>query len=439
MQLSYTSNNAGMKIIPLAAPSDHYLDHYDEIRITKSYSGISWQYVGNIYITETFRLTDVYLLSSTGTGAALQYSGTAMLNIGYDDPIPVLFGNATFENISGYTHMVSGTVYIDEPVELPKIGVTIASLTLKPDAGTIPRVSGYVKGTIAGQNLMGDRNVYEFIDAELRVGHIIAWNDIPQIRYHQFTILEDYTLDSEFRRHSITRIWIRLDTTSNDFIRITGCRVSMKSNLETLNNEGIVFDQVAMLYFNRKGEISTDMRNTPGTYQSLQMLVPGGVLLRVSNAYLVLIDGVSDKTSYLNGKLILPFERPGVDVFANTANYAGHHPDTNEMDDLFDLYQKSHADRTNDPDYINVDDKNKMSLNEKLFHFGQNVQDNALLIVPDDEKLQEFCAYVDISVIGWSGAGFTVEDAWMSPPAYPTAISAWKNSVRQPSLSSRRE
>ena len=59
------------------------------------------------------------------------------------------------------------------------------SLNVSPENRTA-KVSGYIKSTKEGQNLVGDLFVLEFEDAELKPGEIVITEGLPQIRYEQF-------------------------------------------------------------------------------------------------------------------------------------------------------------------------------------------------------------------------------------------------------------
>ncbi len=142
----------------------------------------------------------------------------------------------------------------------------------------------------------------------------------------------------------------------------------MKSHLETLNNEGLELSAGALLTFDLQGRMSGTLYTM--TNQCLQLLVPGGAALRVEAASLTFVDGTAQPTGNLTGKLMLPFEQPGASGPGVPGVYAGSHPEKNEMDALA-------ADNTLAPSL-------KTFLYAGVLKFGETVQQNGLLILPDD-------------------------------------------------------
>jgi PKD repeat protein len=331
-----------------------------------------------------FRLTEVKLKKPVNSQ---RYSGTAKLDIGYETTIPVVIDEAEITKGSNYDTMYRGYAYITAPVELPSIGVKLVSLAVAPHMGRA-EVSGYIKSTF-NRNLVGDMYALEFEDAELQVGNIIVDKKLPVIRYEQF-ILQNHR-----------EIWIRLNgkqLNAKDLITLVGGKVIMKSHLETLNNEGLEFIPATNLKFDLQGRMSGSIM--VDKEQSLQLLAPGGAALRVDFAALVFVDGEVLSGGYLSGKMVLPFEQEGVTGEGVPATYVGGHPKTNEMDELA---------------AGNLTDLLEAAMRAGLIQFGETVQQNGLLIVPDDFSLQDKCSWIPIEVNDWTGKGFVMENSHLSP------------------------
>ena len=96
---------------------------------------------------------------------------------------------------------------------------------------------------------------------------------------------------------------------------------------------------------------------------------------------------------------MVPFEQPGATGPGVPGVYAGGHPETNEMDALA-------AGNALSPTL-------KTSLYAGVLKFGKTVQQNGLLILPDDPALQDQCSYVPIEVHNWAGKGFLIESTTM--------------------------
>lgn len=336
-----------------------------------------------------FELKNVSL-TTPALGSGLGYSGTAMLDIGYGETIPVEICRASFAKAgSGVSRdtLTEGLVYIEEPFGLESIGVRLVSLEIAPQSNRA-LVSGYIQSAVEGQNLIGDLYALEFENAQLRQGNIVMTQDLPNIRYEQFTL------------HDAKELWIRLNgqqVGAKDLITLAGSKISMKSHLETLNNEGLEFVTGALLTFDMQGRMNGTIYTL--TEQCVQLLVPGGAALRVDGAALTFVDG-SVTGGNLTGKLVLPFEQAGITGEGVPGVYAGPHPEQNEMDRL------ASGEVTADLKY---------SLRAGLIKFGETVQQNGLLIVPDDFDLQDKCAWIPIDVPDWNGEGFVMESSTMTP------------------------
>ena len=316
--------------------------------------------------------------------------------------VPVKFANAFFDVISGEDIMTSGTVYISEPVKLENVGVTLVSIKLSPkdlNGYSSCVVSGYIQSVTEGQNLVGNLGVFEFTDAWLRPGSINILFEVPPIRYEQFT----------FRPSSMI---IDL-TNATKLIGLYSGTISMKSPLETLDNTDMEFFPTAIITFNRQGKLSGGGIETRSE-QSFQLLVPGGSMLRVESASLKFSDpdalpfeGYPLIDGSIRGRLILPFENP--DLFGKGKEVPGEyvkpeHPLKSIMDLLLNFGSGGMSQELID------------TLQDSIIHFGETVQKNGLLIVPRDKELQDLCAYVKINLpSGWSGAGFIVQGATISP------------------------
>ncbi len=218
---------------------------------------------------KNFVLTNVRVSKPDFVGAF--YSGTALLNTAYAEPIPVKIGGAVILDGGSVPEMTMGSVYIEGPHELSAIGVTLVSLEIAPD-NSVSKVSGYVKSTFSEQNLVGDLGVIQFTNAELTNDHIILRRFLPDIRYERFVL------------HDVREIRIRLNGNApgqKDFLSVTS-GVEMRSHLETLNNEGIEFDPGLPVRFDLQGRMNATLHSW--TEQFLQLLVPGGSGIRVETA-----------------------------------------------------------------------------------------------------------------------------------------------------------
>ena len=410
----HSGTGAGVTLLADVKPATQTEKQADSIQL-KEFGNMLVR-VGNSY----FKLTDVKLSQQYEENAS--YYGTAMLDM-VTYGIPVEIARASWgSNGSGlYTdvpnQMTAGIIYVAEAFEIPGLGVTIASLNISPQSEQAV-VSGYAKNPVEGRNLAGDLYAFEFIDAELKPLLIIVRNNLPDIRYKQFTI------------HGSTEFLIQIagELTSvrgnpeasgipipfgenEDFtlLSASGCKVSMKSHLETLNNEGLEFvpRYGTVVGFDLRGEMTAALTTEPGDTQAIQLLVPGGAMLRVVSASVAYRHGEAlPNEGAINGRLILPFERDDVYTTDVTAAYAKPHSDTNEMDTLM---------AGGILGSLGSDVVLNTMLNYNLYHFGQTVQQNSLLVVPNDTQLQDQCAYVYINIGTWDGEGFTLRQADMTP------------------------
>ncbi|OQA73265.1 MAG: hypothetical protein BWY35_00654 [Firmicutes bacterium ADurb.Bin248] len=334
-----------------------------------------------------FTLRDVNLyaaqLGATGT------TGSALLDVGYEEPVPVSIMQAALEKKGNEIVLTAGAVYLAEPFPLGSIGVTLVSLEISPLKSRAV-VSGYVKSTVENQNLTGDLFALEFKDALLKNGSIVVQDGLPDIRYEQFTI------------HDIGELWIKLNgkqTGAKAFISLVDSGISMKSHLETLDNEGLEFEEASALTFDLAGRISGTIY--AWDEQCLQLLVPGGAALRVEAASIIFADGEVKPAGEFVGKLVLPFEKHDVYGEGVPGVYAGTHPETNEMDAL--------------AAGGSVSAQTKNALYAGLLRFGGTVQQNGLLILPEDFALQDKCSSVPIELHDWDGEGFLIESSAMTP------------------------
>ena len=204
--------------------------------------------------------------------------------------------------------------------------------------------------------------------------------------------------------HDLTQVRIQLDlekTGNPDFLILSGSQVAMKSHLETLSNEGLNFSPADVLAFNRQGQMRGVLQTQ--TEQSLQLLVPGGAALRVSDAALTYAYDAEEPVGHLVGKLVLPFEKAVVyaPYTGAQAIFLGDHPQTSTMDSL------ATADT--------VTPSQKSVMQQGLIRFGETVQQNGLHLVPNDLVLQDKCGYAVIDVPVWNGKGFLIGSTYMTP------------------------
>ena len=371
--------------LPDVQPSTPSLDQSSGTSFSQSL-GMAYDFETSEMKCINFFLKDVKLSKNQITNL---YYGTAKMDIGYDTPVDVLIKDADFEEGGGYTHdfLKKGTVYITEPAELSSIGLTLVSLNVSPENRTA-KVSGYIKSTKEGQNLVGDLFVLEFEDAELKPGEIVITEGLPQIRYKQFL----------FKSLNHITILLRPEQQwDKRLLSMSGNSVFMKSHLETLSNEGLEFNMSAM-NFDIQGRMSAVFTATKE--QCLQLLVPGGAGLRVRQAGLQYVNGELKPGGYLIGKLVLPFEKATAEGELVPGLYAGGHPAHSEMDDL--------ADGSG-----GLTDRQRDAAGDMLVHYGEIVQQNSLLILPGSFTLQDKCASIPIELRDWDGEGFVVESSTM--------------------------
>lgn len=319
------------------------------------------------------------------------YIGTARLDIGYDTPINVSITNAQFEDGGGasFNVLTKGTVYLTEPVYLESIGLTMVSLDFSPNR-KVAKVSGYLESRNPNQNLAGSLYVLEFHNAKLSPGKIQITNNLPRIRYKQFTF------------EHLNDITILLGASGDPnqiLLEMTGDGIYMKSHLETLSNKGLQFEN-SVMRFDMSGKMDAEFSTSKE--QFLQLLVPGGAGLRIQKAELRFVDGEVKKDGKLYGKLVIPFEKASAGGSLVPAVYAGGHPAHSTMDDLAEGDGE-------------LTDGEMVTMGDVLVHYGEVVQQNSLLILPSAFSLQDKCASVPITLNNWDGEGFMVESSEMDP------------------------
>lgn len=351
---------------------------------------ITKEYTSDLMMCMNFRLTEV-MLEAFDDFARHGYYGTAMLDIGCGEFIPVEIKNAMFTKDST-SHsdtdiMTWGNVYLKTPYKIDSLGIELISLSISPNKNKA-NVSGTMKSIDGNKNLFGDLYAFEFRNAELRNGFIIMSDNIPDVRYKQFTL------------SGAQKLWIKLDGMRPDahyLFSFEGCRVSMKYCLETLSNEELEFEQMSSLIVDMNGNMSGSLY--VNREQSLQLLVPGGAALRVEDAFITVTKGNVVNGS-ISGKLVLPFEQGDITDIGVPGSYArGEHPETNEMDEL----EKGI-----------ITDNIRDILRKSLIHFGETVQQNGLLICPEDFESQDKCAYIPIFLENWLGRGIVMENSHMT-------------------------
>jgi hypothetical protein len=320
-----------------------------------------------------------------------RFAGSGLLDIGYDTPIAVWITNADFDDAVGYSTSVlrKGSVYISQPAELENIGLTLMSLDISPDSKTA-KVSGYIKSTTEGQNLAGDLYVLEFEDAVLEPDKVVISEEIPEIRWKQFV----------FKNLNYISIYLgAAKDTDKKLLSMSGKGIYMRSHLETLSSEGLQFEQ-SIMSFDMQGKM--DATFVTVREQCLQLLVPGGAGLRVSQAALQFRNGDVRPGGRLIGKLVLPFEKDTAGGSLVPAVYAGGHPAHSGMDDI------AAGSGELSPGAMVV-------MGDTLIHYGETVQQNSLLILPSAFSLQDKCTSIPIDVANWDGGGFVVESSTMDP------------------------
>ena len=333
----------------------------------------------------SFTMTDVKLNKSV-----YGYYGTAMLRLGETSAtsIPVQIIQGKISQQGGTDTLSEGTVYINQPAQLPDIGLTLVSLSILPHKSEAS-VSGYLRSTLTGRNLAGDLYALKFEGAKLNLGLIEINGDLPDIRYKQLKI------------YNTKKIRINLNAAQyqgKGLLMFEGAEVSMKFHLETLRNDDLKFENTYSLSFDTQGRLDGTIKT--GTEQFLQLLVPGGSGLRVREAELRIVDGEFKSNGKLSGKLVIPFEKSTTTGDLVPGVYAGAHPAHSPLDDF----------ASGDSD---LSEEEQDVLNSTLVHFGSRVQQNSLLILPKSFEQQDKCASVPIYLNNWNGEGFVINTANM--------------------------
>jgi len=347
-----------------------------------------------------------------------------MLDCGCRERIPVRISNAAFyESGPGVVVMSTGNAYITEPYIITDAGITLVSLIIPAGSGveSNPKVSGYVECMVPGQNLIGDFGVFEFENVGLGIGCIQIFGKTT-ITYDSTDYLHQYPIevrenmyDIPYQQYIFRPVFIEINLNANrndpsnaHLFTLRNGTVYMKSPLETLANEGFVYNIQNPVQFDLIGEPLTGTINT-AKEQSVQLLVPGGSALRMLNSTLHFKSG--DISGSFNGKLILPFEEVTAD-FANRpvlpGEYVNSHPYKNNVDYLIDALESLQK-------AGEITDDLRIEMTEGLIKFGKRVQQNGLLICPSEFDLQDMCASVAIRDEAWDGQGLIVWDTILTP------------------------
>ncbi len=339
-----------------------------------------YDFISNNVRCMGFTLTDVKL-----TDSVVAYYGTAMLKLGGTSvPVQIIWGKIAKQG--GADTLTEGTVFITQPVQLPDIGLTLASLDIQPKKN-YTSVSGYLKSKLTGSNLAGDLYSLSFEGAKLYPGAIEISKDIPDIRYRQLKI------------YNTEKIMIDLNAAQNQgkgLLMLQNADVSMKFHLETLRNDELIFENTYSLNFDSQGRLNGTIETK--TEQFLQLLVPGGAGLRVREAMLNIADGEFKSNGKLRGKLVIPFEKSTAKGDLVPAVYAGAHPAHSPLDDLVSGGS-------------DLSEEEQDALNGSLVHFGSRVQQNSLLILPKSFEQQDKCASAPINLNNWNGEGFVISSS----------------------------
>lgn len=349
-----------------------------------------------------FPLRNITLESPTFFGARFGLKGSAELLFGepgVGQVLPVRIADADYVVAGKEIIFTEGVLYVDKPYKLEEIGVTISSLNIPFNSSG--KVSGFVQNSDPSKNLLGNLSGFAFTDALLR-GQTDIYIGLKQ---GQMSVLPEIRID-RLTLDRISSVVISLDTNKNSTKVLSFItEATLKAPLETLNNEGIRMlarDLCCDAHGRISGSLET-MGITPqdADRQFLQLLVPGGAGLKVE-ARIVYEKGVPIDDGFIEGKVILPFERAKEMGTGSLQHFARVHSAINTMDYFMDpAYDKEkHDDSTT---------------NEYFINFGEIAQQNGLLIVPADPDMQKDCAFAEFSVNNWNGEGFMVESANLTP------------------------
>ncbi|NLZ55347.1 MAG: hypothetical protein GX900_01590, partial [Clostridiaceae bacterium] len=343
------------------------------------------------------------------------YEGTAYIDwtpYGSKTPrrIQVTVAKGIFEDTgSKLPNMISGFLYLAEPVDLPEIGVTISTLIVDLD-GETTRVDGRVRSAREAQNLMGSLSGFSFKNATLRAGMFIELSDAPtEIKMASAGTLPNFVY-KQFYFKGVHDVEIKMNATAEDeyFIGLYA-DVYMKAPLETLNNEGILCEPF-MASFDLNGQLSGQFSSPTGEGyddgQFLQLIVPGGAGLKVDFFKFRMQKGeITANDGSIQGDFILPFEKATYKGAGIPAKYVGGRPETNEMDAL----EKKGSD--------SLSGKERSALEESMLKYAQQIQRRGLLVLPTDTKLHYHCARAMFDLKeGWMGKGFTADNLSIADP-----------------------
>jgi hypothetical protein len=178
--------------------------------------------------------------------------------------------------------------------------------------------------------------------------------------------------------------------------------------LETIDNKGITY-QYTKLSFSKDGLLTGKLTlNNP---QTLSLVVPAGIGIRANNSVLSYKNGVvQPQESSLSGKLILPYNTYEDQVFAKAVL-----TDEAEPGDVvlkgFDRFISAEKNTI----LQDISSTELAVLNGSMAYLGYRIQSHGLTVLPTDTSLQDKYSSIPFNIAQWSGEGFIIETANMTP------------------------
>ena len=384
------------------------------------------------------------------------YEGTATLDIGCGEQLPVTIKSARFSEIgSALPKMQDGIVSLSEPVTLGEIRLTITDIRIM-SANANATVSGYIQSPPRGEASDGGEGIIDFAGGASKFKN--AKLTYGKISFSHYNMLDDYVYLSRsdmmrcgrfvFSMIGKGTMTIAMDaalSTGAPWLELEDLRVTMTLPWETLEDSYYYFDNILFsmkesLKFDLQGRIisgkltfgseydySASVYNyAAGVYDytssvydddkdkaitacTAQLLVPGGACLWVDYSELNFNNGRIMPNARLKGKLILPFERWTADMDkypVPPAQYISGHTYYNDVDNLIGYIEGLTGELTD----ATID---KLITGLKVF--GETAQRNGLLLCPSNPSKMGRLAYVNLDINNWDGGGFIMEDAYLSP------------------------
>ena len=350
-----------------------------------------------------FTLKDITL---TGT------SGTAKLLVADDRSLDVVLTGAYVGN--GYVY--AGTATLAKSAVLDESGMHLSKLVLVAGSD-VATVDGYMTapttaGEAATKNLVGDLYSIQFKSGNLRADGTVGIGAVPGFRYDNLVFSP--VLAAELNLSAAEPPAGR--------VRLFRGTVEYALGLETVDNIGLAYS-FSTVSFNAAGKLTGQfaLKET----RTLRLVIPAGLGVRVASSTLSWVNGAVDATSSnIAGKLVLPFRTyndavpialdPG--AFGSDVMIDPAFPDLRGIDRLLpegSIVTKARTDFSSVLSSLGTVES--ASLDDSMLYLGYQIQASSLLVLSSDPAVQETMSTVPFNVAAWSGSGFTLADASMTP------------------------